>query len=114
MTRPVFAALLSALCLLAAPWAPAAAQPAAPAAPPATAAREGAFPIYMSSTRPLAVVRVGGLPAPVVFDTGTTSNGLDLQFVAAAGLRQLGTSSVLDGATGANAVTFEEEEEGGE
>jgi hypothetical protein len=100
MTRPVFAALLSALCLLAAPWAPAAAQPAAPAAPPATAAREGAFPIYMSSTRPLAVVRVGGLPAPVVFDTGTTSNGLDLQFVAAAGLRQLGTSSVLDGATG--------------
>jgi hypothetical protein len=102
MTRHPLPALLCALCLLAAPCVPAAAQSAEPAAPPAAAAaaREGTFPIYMSSTRPLAILRVGDLPAPVVFDTGTTSNGLDSRFVAAAGLRRLGTSSVLDGATG--------------
>ena len=106
MTRHLFPALLSALCLCAAPCALASSQPApsappaAPSPPPATAAREGAFPIYMSGTRPLAIMRIGDLPVPVVFDTGTTSNALDRQFVAAIGLRQLGTSSVLDGATG--------------
>jgi hypothetical protein len=54
----------------------------------------------MSNTRPLAVMRIGAVPVPVVFDTGTTSNGLDRQFAEAIRLRQLGTSSVLDGATG--------------
>src|ERR1700754_4754205 len=97
MTRHRFPALLSALCFLAAPCAPAS---SAPAPPPVPAAREGAFPIYMSGTRPLAIMRIGAMPLPVVFDTGTTSNALDREFVAGAGLRQLGTSSVLDGATG--------------
>jgi hypothetical protein len=100
MTRHLFPALLSALCLFTAPPALAAPAPPAPSAPPATAAREGVVPIYMSNTRPLAILRVSDLPAPVVFDTGTTSNGLDSKFVAAARLRKLGTSSVLDGATG--------------
>lgn len=100
MARCLFPVLLSAMCLSAAPCALASSEPAAASAPPATAAREGAFPIYMSGTRPLAIMRIGAMPVPVVFDTGTTSNALDRQFVAAIRLRQLGTSSVLDGATG--------------
>jgi hypothetical protein len=102
MTRHLFSALLSALWLFAAPGALAQTAPAPTSAPPATAAREGVFPIYMSNTRPLVMMRIGDLPVPVVFDTGTTSNALDRQFAATAGLRQLGASSVLDGATGVN------------
>ena len=100
MTRHLFPALLSALSLLAVSCAAASSEPAATSEPPATVAREGVFPIYMSNTRPVAIMRIGDLPMPVVFDTGTTSNALDRKFVAAAQLRQLGTSSVLDGATG--------------
>ncbi|HST37581.1 MAG TPA: retropepsin-like aspartic protease [Allosphingosinicella sp.] len=100
MTRRLFPALLSALCLFAAPCALASSQPAATSAPPATAAREGAFPIYMSGNRALAMIRIGAMPIPVVFDTGTTSNALDREFVEAIRLRQLGASSVLDGWTG--------------
>lgn len=100
MTRHLFPVLLSALCLFPAPRALAASQPAAPSTPPATAAREGAFPIYMSGNRALAIIRIGAMPVPVVFDTGTTSNALDREFVEAIGLRQLGASSVVDGWTG--------------
>jgi hypothetical protein len=100
MSRHMLRALSFPLLLLIAPCGPAASKQAEPVATAAPAAREGVVQIYMSSTRPLAILRVGGLPAPVVFDTGTTSNGLDSTFVAAAGLKELGASSVLDGATG--------------
>ena len=102
MARHLFPALLTALCLFAAPSALASSQSVAPSAAPATAAREGAFPIYMSGTRALAMIRIGAMPVPVVFDTGTTSNALDRQFAEAIRLPQLGASSVLDGATGAS------------
>jgi hypothetical protein len=100
MTRHLLLALLPAFCLLVPPCAPAFAEPVASPAAPVPAAREGVFPIYMSGTRPLAIMRIGAVPVPVVFDTGTTSNGLDREFVESVGLRQLGPSSVLDGALG--------------
>jgi hypothetical protein len=100
MTRRLSLTLLSTLSFFAVSCGVASSEPASTPVPPATAAREGVLPIYMSNTRPLAMIRIGDLMAPVVFDTGTTSNALDRDFVTTARLRQLGTSSVLDGATG--------------
>ena len=58
-------------------------------------------PLYMSEKRMLVMLRVGdSLPLPVVFDTGTNGNLLDLTVSDRLGLPNTGPSPSIDGSTG--------------
>ena len=73
-----------------------------PQAPTATApaARE-IIPLYMSAKRVLVMLRVGDSPpVPVVFDTGTNGNAVDLKLADRLGLPRVGPSVSVDGSTG--------------
>ncbi len=57
--------------------------------------------LYMSETRVLAMLRVGdAAPVPVVFDTGTNGNLVDLRVADRLGLPNTGPSPSIDGSTG--------------
>ncbi len=59
------------------------------------------IPLYLSDRRVLAMLRVGDhAPAPVVFDTGTNGNLLDLAYAKSLGLPENGPSPSIDGSTG--------------
>jgi len=65
--------------------------------PPATQI----VPLYVSTTRPLAMLTIGdAAPLPVVFDTGTDENILNVGLATRAGLKVVGHSTVVDGASG--------------
>jgi hypothetical protein len=73
----------------------------AQAASPAGTPTSQIVPLYVSTTRPLAMLTMGdAAPLPVVFDTGTDENILDAGLAARAGLKVVGHSTVVDGATG--------------
>jgi len=56
-------------------------------------------PLYLSNRRMLAILRVGdSAPIPIVFDTGTSSNLLDLKIAASLHLPKTGPSESVDGA----------------
>jgi hypothetical protein len=58
-------------------------------------------PLYISASRPLAMLTIGeSAPIPVVFDTGTDENILDAPVAKRAGLKIVGHSTVVDGASG--------------
>jgi hypothetical protein len=68
---------------------------------PAIPAKREVVRLYMSATRVLAMLRVGdAAPIPVVFDTGTNGNLLDLKLADRLGLPNTGPSSSIDGSTG--------------
>lgn len=76
-----------------------------PAASFAQAAPAAAKPdivrLYMSDTRALVMLRVGdAAPVPVVFDTGTNGNLLDIGLADRLGLPNTGPSPSIDGSTG--------------
>ena len=55
------------------------------------------IPLYMSTNRMLVMLRVGGIgPFPVVFDTGTDGNVLDLHLANKLGLPKTGPSQAID------------------
>jgi hypothetical protein len=57
-------------------------------------------PLYVSTTRPLAMLTIGNsAPMPVVFDTGTTENILDAPLGKRAGLRIVGHFKLVDDAS---------------
>lgn len=57
-------------------------------------------PLYVSTTRPLAMLTIGdSSPMPVVFDTGTTENILDAALGKRAGLKVVGTFNLVDDAS---------------
>lgn len=59
------------------------------------------LPLYMSNRRMLVILRVGHSgPIPVVFDTGTSANLLDLELADSLHLPRTGPSSSIDGSTG--------------
>ena len=59
------------------------------------------IPMYVSARRALVMLRVGDHPpAPVVFDTGTNGNLLDLAYARRLGLPETGPSHSVDGSTG--------------
>lgn len=59
------------------------------------------IPVYMSSTRALVMLRVGdNPPVPVVFDTGTNGNLVDVKLADRLGLPNTGPSPSIDGSTG--------------
>jgi hypothetical protein len=61
-------------------------------------------PLYVSTTRPRAMLTIGdGPPAPVVFDTGTDQNILDTNYAKRLGLKVVGNAQIIDGATGNSA-----------
>src|SRR6185295_18569442 len=76
------------------------------AGPLAAASEEGPpqtqiVPLYVSTNRPLVMLTIGDSePLPVVFDTGTDENILDSAYATRAGLKIVGHSTVVDGATG--------------
>ena len=77
--------------------APAAAPSDPSAAPPATVI----VPLYVSTSRPLAMLTIGdSAPLPVVFDTGTDENILDSAYATRAGLKIVGHSTVVDNGSG--------------
>ena len=56
-------------------------------------------PLYLSNRRMLAILRVGdSAPIPIVFDTGTSANLLDLKTAALLRLPRTGPSESVDGA----------------
>lgn len=58
-------------------------------------------PLYMSKRRMLVMLRVGhSVPVPVVFDTGTNENLVDLGLANSLHLPQVGPSTAVDGSTG--------------
>ncbi len=58
-------------------------------------------PLYMSATRALVMLRIGeNAPVPVVFDTGTNGNAVDMKLAARLGLPNTGPSQSIDGSTG--------------
>src|SRR3954471_10082529 len=58
-------------------------------------------PLYVSASWPLAMLTIGdSAPIPVVFDTGTDENILDAALARRAGLKVVGHSTVVDGASG--------------
>jgi len=66
------------------------------------------IPLYLSSRRILVMLRVGDhLPVPVVFDTGTNSNLVDLKFAKELSLPRTGDSKSIDGSTGKPVPGFE-------
>lgn len=59
------------------------------------------IPLYLSSKRALVMLRVGDYPpVPVVFDTGTNGNLIDLGLAGRLGLPKTGPSPSIDGSTG--------------
>ncbi len=73
-----------------------------PASAPATATSaqpaKQSFPLYLSADRALVMMRVGEhAPFPVVFDTGTSGNLLDLSLADKLGLPDTGRSDAKDG-----------------
>jgi hypothetical protein len=67
--------------------------------PPAPASE--IVPLYVSTSRPLAMLTIGdSAPLPVVFDTGTDENILDAAYGTRASLKVVGHSTVVDGASG--------------
>jgi hypothetical protein len=66
-----------------------------------TAATSQIVPLYVSANRPLSMLTIGeSAPMPVVFDTGTDENVLDEPLAKRAGLKIVGHSTSIDGATG--------------
>ena len=58
-------------------------------------------PLYISVDRPLAMLTIGdAAPLPVIFDTGTDENVIDEPLATKAGLKVVGHSTSVDGATG--------------
>jgi hypothetical protein len=58
-------------------------------------------PLYVSTSRPLAMLTIGdSAPMPVVFDTGTDENILDAALATRAGLKVVGHFNLVDGASG--------------
>ncbi|HET6942955.1 MAG TPA: hypothetical protein VFH89_12405, partial [Sphingomicrobium sp.] len=58
-------------------------------------------PLYVSTTRPIAMLTIGdSAPMPVVFDTGTDENILDAVLATRAGLKIVGRFNLVDGASG--------------
>ena len=54
-------------------------------------------PLYISTSRPLAMLRIGtSAPIPVVFDTGTTENILDAALAKHVGLKVVGRFNLVD------------------
>ena len=54
-------------------------------------------PLYVSTTRPLAMLRIGdSAPMPVVFDTGTTENILDAGLAKQVSLKIVGNFKLVD------------------
>jgi len=54
-------------------------------------------PLYVSTNRPLAMLRAGGsAPTPVVFDTGTTENSLDATVAKQIRLKIVGHFNLID------------------
>ncbi|AEU36765.1 aspartyl protease family protein [Granulicella mallensis] len=59
------------------------------------------IPLYMSSKRALLMLRIGDHPpVPVVFDTGTNGNLIDLKLATSLQLPKAGPSPSIDGSTG--------------
>jgi predicted aspartyl protease len=59
------------------------------------------IPLYMSSNRALVMLRVGDhAPVPVVFDSGTNGNLIDLKLADRLSLPNTGASPSVDGSTG--------------
>lgn len=57
-------------------------------------------PLYVSTTRPLAMLTIGdSAPMPVVFDTGTTENILDAAIAKNVGLKVVGRFRLVDDAS---------------
>lgn len=57
--------------------------------------------LYMSETRALAMLRIGdATPMPIVFDTGTNGNLVDMTVADHLGLPNTGPSPSIDGSTG--------------
>jgi hypothetical protein len=57
-------------------------------------------PLYISTTRPLAMLTIGDSPPmPVVFDTGTTENILDVALAKDAKLKVVGSFNLVDDAS---------------
>lgn len=57
-------------------------------------------PLYVSTTRPLAMLTIGdSVPMPVVFDTGTTENILDAALATRLGLKVVGHFNLVDDAS---------------
>jgi Aspartyl protease len=81
-----------------------AAAPSPSSATPITAtmtAPRQVIPLYMSATRALVMLRIGdNAPVPVVFDTGTNGNLVDLKLATRLGLPKTGPSQSIDGSTG--------------
>ena len=58
-------------------------------------------PLYVSTTRPLAMLTIGeSAPMPVIFDTGSDENILDAQLAKRVGLKVVGQSNLVDDARG--------------
>jgi len=58
-------------------------------------------PLYISTTRPLAMLTIGdSAPMPVVFDTGTTEDILDAQLAKRLELKVVGHFNLVDDASG--------------
>ena len=58
-------------------------------------------PLYVSTSRPLAMLTIGdSAPMPVVFDTGTTENILDAGLATRLGLKVVGRFNLRDDASG--------------
>jgi len=58
-------------------------------------------PLYVSTTRPLAMLTIGdSAPMPVVFDTGTTEDILDAALAKRVGLNVVGHFNLVDDASG--------------
>lgn len=70
-----------------------------------TLAAEGVFDVYQSKGRAMIIVRSAeNAPFPVVFDTGTNGNAVDLKIIKALQLKPVPNhiNKVVDGATGAS------------
>jgi hypothetical protein len=58
-------------------------------------------PLYVSTNRPLVMLTIGdSAPMPVVFDTGTTEDILDVNLAKRIGLKAAGTFKLVDDASG--------------
>ncbi len=68
---------------------------------PRTRPRSEMASLFISQDRPLIMVRsAGGIPVPMVFDTGTNGNAADLPYATALNLQKTGDLITIDGATG--------------
>ncbi|RYG38933.1 hypothetical protein EON81_02265 [bacterium] len=72
------------------------------------ASRVESIPMYVSDRRILVMLRIGdNPPAPVVFDTGSGGNLLDLEYANHLGMPKTGPSRSVDGSTGKPVEGFE-------